>query len=155
MFLFLFCSPDWDATLRLIWQQTKPPWRRQGTVWSRRQLTSKCRMIMLLLLRVLVDITATLIEIRWSWWRSWRPLWPPWWRDLLSTIVWGTILTCACRYVIFSYADSGMSNTLEVEEEEEVWGGGGIRSKNIKLDIKKHDRILLGRPWQPGDQFSQ
>ena len=24
------------------------------------------------------------------------------------------------RYVIFSYADSGMSNTLEVEEEEEV-----------------------------------
>ena len=84
MFLFLSCSPDWDANPRLIWQQTKPPWRRQGTVWSRRQLTSKCRMIMLLLLRVLVDITATLIEIRWSWWRSWRPLWPPWWRDLLS-----------------------------------------------------------------------
>ena len=25
------------------------------------------------------------------------------------------------RYVIFSYADSGMSNTLEVEEEEEVF----------------------------------
>ena len=30
------------------------------------------------------------------------------------------ILMCCCRYVIFSYADSGMSNTLEVEEEEEV-----------------------------------
>ena len=30
------------------------------------------------------------------------------------------ILMSYCRYVIFSYADSGMSNTLEVEEEEEV-----------------------------------
>ena len=30
------------------------------------------------------------------------------------------ILMCCCRYVIFSYADSGMSNTLEVEQEEEV-----------------------------------
>ena len=31
----------------------------------------------------------------------------------------GIMVDCY-RYVIFSYADSGMSNTLEVEEEEEV-----------------------------------
>ena len=32
----------------------------------------------------------------------------------------GIMVNCY-RYVIFSYADSGMSNTLEVEEEEEVY----------------------------------
>ena len=64
-------------------------------------------------------------------------------RLALHNPMWGTILTCVCRYVIFSYADSGMSNTLEVEEEEEVWGGGGGNSIKRQKAPHKTSRDMI------------
>ena len=64
-------------------------------------------------------------------------------RLALHNPMWGTILTCVCRYVIFSYADSGMSNTLEVEEEEEVWGGGGGNSLKRQKAPPKTSRDMI------------
>ena len=85
---------------------------------------------------LVIAIVAWPGQLWWShWWYFALAIWP--WSVLIilatmvmvamvvtSMAIWNSShmsLIIAChRYVIFSYADSGMSNTLEVEEEEEV-----------------------------------